>query len=257
MRISITVGSLFKSRGAVRRQAIRICLLALAASGALALAGCAASTGTSGVSSSSVPATQTAVPVETAPTVEEPAPLTVQEVVTEAFGTFKPLVAKGKGDSVVKVPAGAAAAIVTATHSGTSNFTLQVLDSENHETELLINTIGKYTGTTFAGESDAPGRLKVGADGAWTITVAPVASAKLMGTSAAGRGDAVLLYDGPVADWTVSHKGQSNFVVKTISTESSDLPINEIGNYSGVVPVGAGPMVVIINADGAWSVQTQ
>lgn len=185
---------------------------------------------------------------------ETPEPQTVQEAVDSTYGSFKPVVRNGRGDSVVKLPAAAVGGIVTATHGGSENFTIHVLDKSNSELDLLVNTIGAYKGTTFFSSDDGtPARLKIGADGSWTVRVAPVSAGRRAGKSNVGKGDAVLLYDGGPADWAVTHRGESNFVIKTIGTEGSDLPVNEIGNYTGTIPMGAGPMVVIVQADGSWS----
>lgn len=35
--------------------------------------------------------------------------------------------------------------------------------------------------------------------------------------------------------------------------DSVDLAVNEIGNYSGSVPIG-GPGIVVVQADGAWTI---
>ena len=76
----------------------------------------------------------------------------------ETFGTFPATPASGTGDNIVDLPAGATGGIVTATHSGSSNFSITVLDAANGSTgELLVNTIGAYSGTT-AGASTPSAR---------------------------------------------------------------------------------------------------
>ena len=78
---------------------------------------------------------------------------TVQSWADETFGTFTPGTQTGTGDNLVALPAGATAGIVTATHDGAANFAISVLDAENGSTgELLVNTIGPYTGTTCSVE---------------------------------------------------------------------------------------------------------
>lgn len=188
---------------------------------------------------------------EPAPEPEEP---TAADWAADTWGTFEPVTQSGAGDSVLTLPA--TAAIVTATHDGGSNFALTVLDAANQSTgELLVNTIGGYSGTTVYGFNSfsEPKSLQIMADGNWTITIAPVASAPAFAGS--GTGDAVMLYDGDAAALTATHQGSRNFVVieETGAAFSMGLLVNEIGAYSGTVPLSAGPSVIVVNADGGWT----
>ncbi len=176
----------------------------------------------------------------------------------DSYGTFETLTKKGEGDGIIKLPAGAAYGIVTAVHKGSSNFSLSVLDEGNQSTgDLLVNTIGNYKGTTAYGFSSLgnPGvKITVTADGAWSVKVAPVSSAQTLTLPTKGTGDDVLLYDGGAADWNVVHKGKSNFALIQYSSDiMPNLAVNEIGNYKGQVPMSAGPSVIKVSADGAWS----
>ena len=147
------------------------------------------------------------------------------------------------------------------THRGSSNFAVNVLDSSNQPTgDLLVNEIGSYSGTTAYGLTSLTGdsvKLKVTADGRWTIKIAPVASAPLLGADATGRGDKVFRYDGAAADWAISHKGSANFVINQIGGFFPNLAVNEIGSYKGVVPLTDGPSVITVMADGSWSLKRQ
>jgi hypothetical protein len=177
----------------------------------------------------------------------------------EQFGTFAAVKKTGRGDSTIKLPSGATAGLVTATHKGSSNFAIEVLDAKNQTVDLLVNEIGRYAGTTAFGLStfgDEPAKLKVQADGSWTVAITPISSAKGLSAKTSGKGDTVLTYGGDAQDWKITHKGSSNFVVTQV-TDFPDLLVNEIGNYSGVVPMTAGPSVVTIQADGAWTMTRQ
>jgi hypothetical protein len=172
------------------------------------------------------------------------------------YGTFAPTTATGASDNLVTLPAGATAGIVTATYNGSGNFSISVLDANNQSTgELLVNTIGAYSGTTGYGFT-AFGKgvtLEVSADAAWTITVSPVSAAPIL--TASGTGDGVFLYGGPLGQLTASYNGSSNFVIEqqTGAGFSDPLLINTIGAYAGTVPISAGPSVFTIEADGAWT----
>jgi len=186
----------------------------------------------------------------------EPEEPTAQSWADETFGAFVAETHTGTGDSLITLPAGATAALVSASHDGSRNFVISVLDATNASTgDLLANTIGTYSGTTVYGfNSFGEGRtLQVTADGNWSIVVAPLSAAPILAPT--GSGDAVFLYDGSAAALAVSHTGERNFIVseETGKAYSMGLLVNQIGNYSGTVPLSAGPSIISVNADGGWT----
>jgi hypothetical protein len=160
----------------------------------------------------------------------------------------------------VPVPAAAKAGLVTATYTGDSNFSIEGLDAENQTTsDLLVNTIGNYSGTTAFGfgYGKPPVNLKVTGAGSWTIKISPVSTAPTLASGATGKGDAVYLWKGKATIWTITNTaGQGNFSVSTYGSGliSQDLLVNEIGAYHGNVPVKGGPAVTTIESDGTWSI---
>lgn len=189
------------------------------------------------------------------PAAEAPAPATAAEWATEGYGTFDMFTQSGAGDAVVALPSGVVYGALHATHQGTANFAITVLDAGNNPAELLVNTIGSYDGTTGLGLTAyaEPTQLQITADGPWTLDVAPVATAPAL--PAGGHGDGVFLYDGPAATLALTHAGEMNFVVVEQTGELFEMGLlaNEIGAYSGSVPLSAGPSVVTITADGDWT----
>ena len=135
-----------------------------------------------------------------------------------------------------------------------------MLDENNGMTgDLLVNTIGAYSGTAAYGITafGDGARLQVTADGAWELTIAPIASAPEL--AANGTGDAVYLYGGDAGAAAMTHDGGSNFAVIEHNDDlfSMGLLVNEIGSYSGTVPLGAGPSVITVTADGGWTISVQ
>ena len=173
------------------------------------------------------------------------------------YGSFAVLELTGSGDDVLKIPKGARAAIVKATHKGTRYFVVETLNRKNLVTGRLVSTVGKYKGTTMYVQPQAPAKLKITADGAWTIRISPVSSAKRAKTSNKGTGDAVLFYDGAPAEWRFKHKGSSGFAVRYINPSGTDLLIDTSGKYSGVVPTTAGPGYFAITAGGKWTMKAR
>ncbi len=202
------------------------------------------------------PATSSAPSTEKTPATAKKPVETVQSWADSAFGTFAPVTQTGKGDNIVTLPTGAKAAIVTATHDGSSNFSLSVLDASNASTgQLLVNTIGAYKGTTAYGFTalGTGTTIQVTADGNWTISISPVSTAPAL--AATGIGDGVFLYSGPAGKLAATHDGSSNFTVteETNKALHFGLLINEIGVYSGTVPLSSGPSVIVVGADGNWT----
>jgi hypothetical protein len=198
---------------------------------------------------------------------EEPAAEPVEEATpppppvdpfVEVYGTFEAVTTSGTGKSVVTLPAGVPAAMVTAQHSGQSNYALNILDATNQPTgDLLVNTIGNYSGTTAYGMNafgGDPVSLQVEADGQWTITIAPLATAPELAVPYQGAGDGVFRYLGGATQWTFTHAGSSNFAVIQYGGIMPGLLVNEIGQFQGTVPVTGGPSIVTVTADGAWTV---
>ena len=185
---------------------------------------------------------------------------TAQSWADDAFGTFTTITESGAGDNLITLPEGVKAAMVTATHDGDMNFVVNALNADNETTgDLLVNTIGTYSGTTvygFNSFSEATS-LQITADGNWTITIEPLSTAPVL--AASGTGDAVYLFDGPAGKLTATHTGSMNFIVQEETDEafSIGLLINDIGEYSGTVPLSSGPSVISVKADGAWTLAAE
>jgi len=206
--------------------------------------------------------TEQSADTDDAPAVEEPVEETAgsQSWADDTFGTFDTITEAGSGDNLITLPEGVKAAMVTATHDGDLNFVVNALNADNETTgDLLVNTIGSYSGVTvygFNAFSDATS-LQIMADGNWTITIAPLSTAPTL--AASGTGDAVYLYDGAAGKLTATHSGSMNFIVQeeTDETFSIGLLINDIGEYSGTVPLSSGPSAITVKADGAWTLAAE
>ena len=203
---------------------------------------------------SSTPADDNSSPKPT----ETKAPADPNAAYDAKYGTFAPVDQSGTGDSVIAIPAGAKAGVVTATHQGSANFAVNVLDASNQPTgDLLVNTIGNYSGVTAFGLNDLgnPGtNIQIKADGAWTIKITPISSAPALTLPDGATGDQVYKYDGAAGNWAFTNQGQGNFAVIQYGGAMPNLAVNEIGAYTGTVPMFAGPTVVIVKSDGNWTV---
>lgn len=162
----------------------------------------------------------------------------------------------GAGADVVSITKhGTGPQVAVITHNGYSNFAVHTLDASLGNSDLLVNTIGNYSGTvlfdvrTSRGETTA---LKITADGAWTVKLVPLASVRTFDGTApmTGHGDDVFYYKGAAKPATFTHSGSSNIAVHSYGTRA-DLLINEIGAYNGTVVWAPG--LYEVTADGDWS----
>jgi hypothetical protein len=165
----------------------------------------------------------------------------------------------GTGDSVVKIalPDGTGSAGIAAiNYTGGDNFSIWSLDSNLQQQDLMVNTIGHYSGTVLfnlAEGTDAQ-QLQVTASGPWTITLESIrALPEFTGSTASGTGDAVVVYRGKAGAATIHSTGSDNFVVWEYG-DQSNLLVNEIGAYNGTVVMGAGPALVEVESDGPWNI---
>ena len=187
-----------------------------------------------------------------------------EELDAVEFGdAFEAYTETGIGDGKITLPEGATEGMITASHDGDSNFSINVLDEGNEPTiDLPVNTIGSYSGTTAFGLydlGDDPASLQITADGDWEVTIASFGDAPYLEVPVEGDGDAVFKYDGGAADWAISHDGDSNFIVTHAPLQGimGAMPlVNEIGAYEGTVPVTDDVAIVTITADGSWKITT-
>lgn len=178
------------------------------------------------------------------------------------FGTFPTKTYTGYGDDIIRLDDSRKAVVVTAQNWDTRHFSIIARTADFGYGALLVNGSGSpYSGTTATGLSpydDETGILEVNADGAWTITVAPISS--MPSLPVAGVGDGVYLYDGRAGIMTLGHAGRRNFIVQQYYRDAErggaltwEFHVNEIGQYSGNRYFRSGPSVVTIEADGAWA----
>ena len=187
---------------------------------------------------------------------------TTSTTTTAPTTTLPPVLAEGsgQGDDVVEVSIPETAVIVTFTHSGSSNFAVSSLDADFESIDLLVNTIGSYTGTRpmqFIGDEQVGG-FEIAADGDWSYVIAPLEEARRAQCPTEGEGDDVVIIEdflssGSPADLTFD--ADTNFAIWAWSTDGRDLIVNDIGPYEGTVVVPSGMAVWDITGDGgSWTV---
>jgi hypothetical protein len=146
--------------------------------------------------------------------------------------------------------------VVTLSHDGHSTFIVTAV--QGGQSENLTSAIGPYSGQRPL-VVEGPVAFQVTADGNWTLQLQPLPSGATPPFS--GKGDAVSAYFTPPTPttWSVSHDGQTQFVVYAHCVGGSILVEDAAGAVQESKPVtfARGPCFWEVRADGTWSLQPQ
>ncbi|MGW5363319.1 hypothetical protein [Actinopolymorpha pittospori] len=246
-----------------------IVVIAVAAS----TGGCAAddgkvATGTVATSSPDTTSSPTATATPSATPTREPTPTPTAVTPTEDESTEPTSEAtkkaspagpgdySGSGDKILTITEPGDIRFARFTHEGSEDFKVESVESQ----ELLVDTVGPYSGRVvfdvFEGENTK--RLKITADGAWTVKLLPIESVREFekGQAISGRGDDAVGYLDGKGVAKIKHVGESNFVLRVYTEDSYDLLVNEIGNYEGEQAL-TGISLIQVVADGSWSIEVR
>lgn len=202
------------------------------------------------VPETSVSETSTSVPVATsAPQTTIPATTIPATTAPTTAPPVEPLQLVGKLDGVVDV-SGHTPSMMTITCNGSKPFVVTALDVNGRIVDVVIDKVGRYSGTVAVLDPSVTS-LQIESSGNWTIDVADLASAPHVAGSSSGTGDSVFIRDGAAGSVRVTQSGLGAFSVKT----STGVVVAEgTGAFDATVPVPAGPVVLVVRADGAWSI---
>lgn len=171
------------------------------------------------------------------------------------YGSFEPATTSGSGEEVVALPEGATSAYVTIEDVSGEGLRSYGVDEAGEMTGSQIVSLpegGTGSGVIGVDDSDDSTGIEVNATGDWEVTVAPISSAPALPDS--GTSPGAFLYEGPGGEATLSHDGESNFIVLQYGGSSPNLITNEIGTYEGTNPLDPGPSLVTVAADGSWEI---
>ena len=97
--------------------------------------------------------------------------------------------------------------------------------------------------------------MEITAGGAWRVEINSLLAARRFDADVTGTGDDVVVYSGTEARVAaVAHQGDANFALWFYGDDGGDLLANEIGVYTATVPLSAGPALVVVTANGPWSI---
>ena len=175
----------------------------------------------------------------------------------ERLAKLEALKISGSGDTATKkFELDSGFVVIEATHQGSRNFIVNLLDNNADRVELVVNHIGNYQGKKVYSIPAGEYLYEVKASGPWTIQMSQELPNEISpeGT-VSGKGDSVVFMNISAGAKTVSftHDGSRNFIVRA---NDSVLLANEIGQYSGskVQKVNDTSIYFFdIKADGNWS----
>lgn len=154
--------------------------------------------------------------------------------------------------------------VVSANHTGESNFAVLLVSQKSDARELFVNEIGSYTGENAALMEEGTYVLDVRADGEWDIEINQPRSVNgdPLPQSLSGNHDAV---EGPfmftgnhIARGTHSGEGNYNAIVYPPKGQFPELIFNEIGQFDGETTFTfSGIGWVGIGRDGNWSLELE
>lgn len=191
----------------------------------------------------------------------EPAPAP-EPLPAPATGETPPAgVYEGRGDKVLSItrPVQAGPFLVELEGRGTDNFVVWTLDADLETDKLLANAIGAYRGRALVDErSSRTSRLKIEADGAWTVRLFGLDAARPLTERLTGTGPETVRWAGPRTVLAMRHRGTGNFIVGTFAEHGGDESYlgtlaNAIGDYEGESILPKGPCLIELEAEGDWT----
>lgn len=174
----------------------------------------------------------------------------------------QPIILTGTGDSIVDIDKWSSVALLKVTYTGGSNFVVRNYGAGNDVIDLLVNTIGAYSGSQLIDiyDNDQTVRFEVKASGPWEIQVLPIIHLRkeTMPGTITGIGDDVVLLQGtgtPDMLRADASQSTSNFIVYALTNFNFELVFNEIAPYTGTVLIDGTTNLLQIKAEGPWSIE--
>ncbi|WP_253195431.1 TerD family protein [Streptomyces sp. JHA26] len=190
------------------------------------------------------------------------------DAVPHSFGPdFPPYTQRGQGNGVVSVdaPLPPGPVVVEVWHQGEGYFGMHTLTRRNKDDDLLFNsTLRDFRGRVLVQPpKDRPLRLRVEADNDWTVLVQPLSVLRRLGPGPlSGYGPEVVAYTGPMADLDVDFAGDEDgggyFGLWSLEAsqlhdlDDRDMLVNDTDRLRQTVPITDGPLLLLLEADGAW-----
>ncbi|MGK5640320.1 hypothetical protein ACSNOK_18685 [Streptomyces sp. URMC 126] len=146
---------------------------------------------------------------------------------------------------------------------------VETADGEQRTASPLLSGTGRFRGrAVFTPRPGRPPMLRVTARRQWSLTFLPLAEARVLEPAGTlqGTGPDVLRYSGPAADLRINHTGgradRGSLTLSAVypgsdpaDRDAADVLARGRGALIDVTPV-AGPCLLLVDADGPWSLTT-
>jgi hypothetical protein len=187
---------------------------------------------------------------------------------TKTYGTFAPKTVSGTGDGVIALPSGGKGGLIQATFTGSNGagswFDVIVEDKSAVQIDTALSGFGaSFSGTSGWGlaqpvSGSAASSLQVRATGSWQIRLYPVADAQPLPSSGSGYG--VYRFTGGSGAWKITGKSAQSARLFDVRQYAAGprfqvLVGSSAAAYSGTVGHLAGPSVIQVLGNGAWSIR--
>jgi hypothetical protein len=203
--------------------------------------------------------TNTPLPTDTPLPTKTPRPTNTPIPTATPTPVPEPISVSGSGDDVVDIEKWDGPAIARISYRGGSNFVVWNYGTDGDKIDLLVNTIGQYDGTRPLDflDTEHTARFQVESSGEWEIAILPLTEIRIESVPGTftGNGDEVVYLDGtPDLLKVNASSAASNFVIWAYGNRR-DLLVNDIAPYDGVVIAGSDTAVLVIEAEGDWSIE--
>jgi len=177
-----------------------------------------------------------------------------------------PILLTGTGNEVVSIKKWSGPAVLKAIYNGRGNFIVENHDASNAAIDLLVNTIGAYSGTVpldfFYDEQTTS--FDVTASGHWELLITSLQRSRHehIPATIAGIGDEVITFtDATPALLKINSSGirrnmlEHKFILWGDGASEPDILVNEEAPYTGAVTAGPSALTVFINTAGPWEIE--
>lgn len=172
---------------------------------------------------------------------------------------FETINYSGSGDSVLEIdePDGMYVFQISGNASG-NHFAVKSYDENGEPLDLLVNTTDVYNGTTL-GSSNGVKLLEISSNGEWSIDLVSIYNMPSLsaGETYTGADDAVVQINTDGLTTEISgNENERHFAVKAYDYDWNyiNLLVNTTDIYSGTVMLRNSPDLLVINANGPWSI---
>ncbi|SDC77062.1 hypothetical protein SAMN05660690_2480 [Geodermatophilus telluris] len=146
------------------------------------------------------------------------------------------------------------AQVLRVEHSGSDHFAVFEVTEAGDQGELLVNVVGRYSGTLVCGQQGPLAGFEVSASGPWSLTLVPWGDVPRWRGHERGTDSGVLVLPAPaqgLVSATITYRGFDHLAV-TAHGADWDLLVNHVGAYRGQVRIPPGTEYLVVDTTGPW-----